>query len=319
VLSPECRRIVDESRRRPTPDFSTLNGAAAAGYAAELRRNFPVPTASAGVGVRVCDRDLGDVNARIYQPRGARHGLPVVVFLHGGGWVAGSPRAYDRLCSDLAALANCVVVGVTYRLAPEHRYPAALDDAYAVTCWTHEHAASLRGDRNRLFVMGVSAGGNLAAAVALRARDENGPPIRGQLLLYPVLDDMMSSDSHRRNGQGFVTTHAQVGWFWRQYAPDPAIRTSPYASPLRADDLGGLPPAALLGAEYDPLRDEAEAYAAALRAAGTPATFSEYRGQIHGFVSLAPDSPSAQGALSELIGALSGWTEPASDRAASKP
>jgi acetyl esterase len=152
--------------------------------------------------------------------------------------------------------------------------------------------------------MGVSAGGNLAAAVTLRARDEKGPPIRGQLLVYPVLDDTMSSDSHRRRGEGFVTTHPQIGWFWRQYVPDPVIRTSPYASPPRADDLSGLPPAVVLAAEYDPLRDEAEAYANALREAGTPVMFHEYGGQIHGFVSLLPDSLAARTAVRDLVAAL---------------
>ncbi len=312
MLSLECQRLVDEVRARPTIDLAGLDAEGSAAYASRLRRDFPVPEAGvvSGVGIEDVELDGGarGVRARIYRPDVAPERAPVAVFLHGGGWVAGAPRAYDGLCVELATTAGCVVVSVAYRLAPEHSYPAAHDDAYAATRWVADNAPRLGGDPRRIVMVGVSAGGNLAASIALRARDEDGPRIGAQVLIYPVLDGSMALSSHERNGEGFVTTHAQISWFWDQYVPDRSQRDDPYASPLRASSLANLPPALVLGAEYDPLHDEAQTYVRELVAAGSPARFRECPGQIHGFVSLFPAAFETREALAEVADAISGVT-----------
>lgn len=307
MLSDESRRVVDAANAQPEPALARLDAAGDRAYAAALRERFrvaapaPDPTAPR---VRIDDVELDGVaagrSARIYRPPGLDERGAAVVFCHGGGWVAGSPRDYDGFCRALAAAARSLVVSVAYRLAPEHPFPAAAEDAFAALAWTHANARRLGVDPAGISVAGISAGGNLAAAAALRARDEGGPPLRRQVLIYPVLDGAMALDSHRRNGTGFVTTHEQIAWFWRQYAPRADDRRHPYASPLRAGDLAGLPPALVIAAEHDPLRDEAEAYAAALRSAGGAATFVECPGEIHGFVSLFPEAPVVAGVVRDV-------------------
>lgn len=256
---------------------------------------------------RVEDRTVpgpaGPITVRIYTPEDALP-LPGLVHLHGGGWVVGSLAAYDATCRLLAARTPAVVVGVDYRLAPEHRFPAAVEDVFAATQWVAAHADALGIAPGRLAVGGDSAGGNLSAVVALLARDRGGPPLALQALVYPATDARCDTPSYRENREGYFLTRAGMDWFWGHYLRDPADRDEPRVSPLRARDLGGLPPALVQIAEYDPLRDEGDAYAARLRAAGVPVTLTRYPGMIHSFVGLRAVFPQAMRALDEIAAAL---------------
>jgi acetyl esterase len=224
----------------------------------------------------------------------------VLVYFHGGGWVIGNPDTHDNLCKALANRSSARVVSVDYRLAPEHRFPAAPEDCYAATCWVAERGAEIGVDGARLAVAGDSAGGNLATVVALMARDRGGPRLRHQVLIYPVTDCDFDTPSYRDNAEGYLLTRDAMRWFWDHYLPDPDLRTNPYAAPLRAEKLAGLPPATVLTAEYDPLRDEGEAYAARLREAGVPVEATRHHGQIHGFVQLLDVFDAARRAVDEL-------------------
>jgi len=222
----------------------------------------------------------GGIPARVYSPVPGAPG--VVVYYHGGGWVVGSVDGWDASVRALAVASGCDVVSVDYRLAPEHVFPAAVDDAYDALAWV---AASLAAGRP-LIVAGDSAGGNLAAVAALRARDSGGPPLALQVLVYPVTDfDLDRRSYHEFEGDEFIVNRQDMAWYWDHYAPDPASRANPYASPLRAADLSGVPPAYVVTAEHDPLRDEGFAYADRLRAARVPVEHRHYGSQIHGFFS----------------------------------
>jgi acetyl esterase len=227
----------------------------------------------------------GVLPARIYRPEGAAPTGPVIVFFHGGGWVIGSIQSHDNTCGRLAAESGCTVISVEYRLAPEHRFPAPLEDAYAATAWVAEHADELGLDASRLAVAGDSAGGNLAAAVSLLARERGGPAIAFQLLVYPVTEVGVQSASRIENGdKGYLLSSRAMDWFEEQYLGG-VDGVDWRAAPLRAEDLTGLPPAFVLTAELDPLRDEGEAYAARLEAAGVPTAVHRADGMVHGFFS----------------------------------
>jgi acetyl esterase len=226
----------------------------------------------------VDDLEVAGVPVRRYRPRGAPDGA-VTVYLHGGGWVIGSVETHDAVAARLAVLSGCTLVSVDYRLAPEHPFPAALDDAYAVV-------AELAIDHPRLAVAGDSAGGNLATAACLLATDRRGPAIAFQALIYPVVDLSRSQASYAENGEGYFLTLDAIRWFTDHYVPDEADRKDWRCAPLLAESLADLPPALVITAEYDPLRDEGEAYAERLREAGVPVTATRYDGMIHGFLSL---------------------------------
>jgi acetyl esterase len=238
---------------------------------------------------RVEDRRIpgpgGEIPLRIYTPEGDGP-RPGIVFFHGGGWVIGNLDTHDGTARKLANASGCTVVSVDYRLAPEHRFPAAAEDCHAALAWTAAHAAELGLRADALAVAGDSAGGNLAAVTALMAR-ERGPALRFQLLVYPVTAPDFDTASYRENAEGYLLTRDTMRWFWDQYAPEPAQRRNPWAAPLVAADLSGLPPALVITAEYDPLRDEGEAYARRLREAGVRAELRRYDGMIHGFLSFA--------------------------------
>ncbi|MFU8817225.1 MAG: alpha/beta hydrolase [Pseudomonadales bacterium] len=227
----------------------------------------------------------GDIPLRIYTPVGEGP-FPVLVNLHGGGWVIGDLDTADAACRDICRTTPCIVVSVDYRLAPEHPFPAAVDDSLAATQWVAEHMAEIGGN-GRLAIGGESAGGNLATVVCQLARDHGGPDIHFQLLLYPVTDCDMERVSYQENGQGYLLEVETMRWFWAHYCPDPADRQKPTASPLRAGQLAGLPPALVVTAEFDPLRDEGEAYAAAIRAAGGEAEAIRFDGMLHDFFATA--------------------------------
>jgi acetyl esterase len=250
------------------------------------------------------DRSLpgpgGPIPVRVYRPGDGP--APVLVYFHGGGWVLGSIVTAHGICATLARLAGCVVCSVDYRLAPEHVFPAALDDAWAATTWADEHAEELGGRPGALAVGGDSAGGNLAAVCALRARDA-GLPLGLQMLVYPVLDADLETPSYREFADGYFLTADGMRWFWDQYLPE-GDRFAPDASPLRAPDLAGVAPALLIIPENDPLRDEGEAYARRLEQAGVQTTLSRYDGMIHGFFRLPGVIDRANDALAEAAAAL---------------
>lgn len=236
---------------------------------------------------RVEDRQApgpaGPIRLRIYTPT-ADAPAAAVVYFHGGGWVVGNLDTHDGLCRRLALASGCRVVAVDYRLAPENTYPAAADDAYAALSWVAENADQLGIDPRRIAVAGDSAGGNLAAVTALAARDRKGPLPAAQVLMYPITDSDFETGSYRDFAEGYMLTTAAMRWFWDQYAAAASDRIAPYAAPLRADGLAGLPPALVITAEYDPLRDEGEAYAGRLEGAGVPVELVRYDGMIHGFI-----------------------------------
>jgi acetyl esterase len=272
-----------------------LDGRAAAGLPptweltpGEVRAGVAIIADMIGPGPDVAEvRDIaipsqaGGIPARVYSPVADPPGT--VVYYHGGGWVIGSIDGWDAVCRALAVASGCELVSVDYRLAPEHRFPAAADDAYDALAWV---ASSLAGGRP-LVVAGDSAGGNLAAVAALRARDSGGPALAMQVLVYPVTDHDMDRASYRKyDGTEFIVNKRDMIWFWDHYAPDQAARSNPYASPLRATDLSGLPPAYVVTAEHDPLRDEGFAYADRLRDARVPVEHRHYGSQIHGFFTM---------------------------------
>ncbi|MDH4365049.1 MAG: alpha/beta hydrolase, partial [Acidimicrobiia bacterium] len=229
--------------------------------------------------------DGGEIPVRVLvPPQGARG---VIVYLHGGGWVIGTIDEYDTLARKLAERTSCAVVLGEYRLAPEHRYPAAVDDSWAGLLWAAEHRADITGRADApLIVAGDSAGGNLSAVMAQRARDRGGPELALQVLVYPVTDADFATGSYTAAENQLILTKEAMVWFWDHYTPDPARRSEPDASPLRAPSLAGLAPAVVLTAEHDVLRDEGEAYARKLADAGVPVDFRRHEGQTHGFFSL---------------------------------
>ncbi len=256
---------------------------------------------------RVEDRRIpgpgGDIPLRIYVPDGSGP-FAVMMNFHGGGWVIGDNDTADAQCREMCRRAGVAVVSVDYRLAPEHRYPAAADDCYAATVWAAANAGSFNADGSRIAVGGDSAGGNLAAVVAQMARDRKAPAIRFQLLLYPVTNARFDTGSYIDNGAGYFLTRDTMLWFWDQYAPDELQRMQPYASPLQASDLSGLPPALIMTAEYDPLRDEGEDYAARLIKAGVPTQCIRQMGLIHGFFAQSQTVPAALPPMVQACAAL---------------
>jgi acetyl esterase len=274
----------------------------------EQARAMPLGAPAAPEDVaRAVDRTVpgpgGDIPVRVYTPAGAGP-KPVLVYFHGGGWVIGSIESHDGAARSLANAAGCVVVSVEYRLAPEHKFPAAVDDGYAATAYIAAHAKEFGGDASRIAVGGDSAGGNIAAVTAIMARDRGGPSLAYQLLIYPVTDHNFDTVSYVDNAEGYFLTRAGMRWFWGHYLAAEAEGQHPYASPLRAKDLTRLPPALIATAEYDPLRDEGEAYAARLREAGVDVTLIRYDGLTHAFVSLAGVVPAGQAALAECAAVL---------------
>jgi acetyl esterase len=297
ALDPKARQFLDTMAAAGLPPLHTLPAPAAREQSKRGRVNIPP-----GPEVhRVEDRSIrgpdGEIPVRIYWPS-ADADLPLLVWYHGGGWVIGDLEGADPTCRRLATRAGCVVLSVDYRLAPEHPAPAAYEDSYAAAVWASEHARELGADPERIAVGGDSAGGNLAAAVSLMAKDRGGPALVHQLLVYPVTDCAMDTASYAENSE-YLLTPPMMAWFWDAYCPAGVERENPYVSPLRAQDLSGLPPAHVITAEHDPLCDEGEAYADRLREAGVPVRYECYAGQIHGFFGAAHFFPEGDRATSE--------------------
>ncbi|TAL39872.1 MAG: alpha/beta hydrolase [Spirochaetes bacterium] len=244
------------------------------------------------------------VPVRVYNP-GGKGLLPVVLFYHGGGWVQGSVETHDGLCRILAKKSGAVVISVEYRLAPENPYPAAIDDAYAALLWVRANSEQLHADPAKIAVAGDSAGGNLAAAVCLMARDRRGPAVAFQVLIYPGLNSAyLNTGSYGMFAKGYLLDKPNVEKFIGMYLPDKKDRVLPYASPFLAADHRNLPPALIITAAFDVLRDEGEAYAVKLKDAGVPARAIRYPGMVHGFVSASRLLPQAEQALEEIAAEL---------------
>ncbi|HEU5227638.1 MAG TPA: alpha/beta hydrolase [Ktedonobacteraceae bacterium] len=241
------------------------------------------PEAVARVENRTIPGPGGEIPIRIYTPQGSGP-FPILVYFHGGGWVVCDLDTHDGICRSLANRAGCVVVAVDYRLAPEHKFPAAPEDCFAATKWVAENAAAINGDPTRIAIGGDSAGGNLTAVITQMARDQGGPAIIFQLMNCPCTDFSMTAPSIERNGEGCGLDKADMIWFMNHYLNNESERKDPLASPLLAADLSGLPPALIITSEYDLLCDEGEAYGHRLKEAGVPVTISRYEGMIHGFI-----------------------------------
>jgi len=241
---------------------------------------------------QVSDAAADGIPIRIYRPE-LDLVLPCLVYFHGGGWVIGDLETHDAPCRLLAKQANCVVIAVDYRRAPEHPFPAALDDCYSALQWVQSKSDSLLINASKIAVGGDSAGGNLAACVCLKARDDSGPGIVHQLLVYPATDASMKTKSYVENGDGYMLTRDSMIWFWNHYVGEDH-RDNPLASPSKAEDLSRLPSATVLTAEFDPLRDEGEVYADRLKAAGVSTFLKRYDGLIHGFISFTDALPAAR-------------------------
>jgi acetyl esterase len=306
-LDPSAAAFLDRlvaAGARPADDLG-LAGVRAAHVSGASALSGPGPALAA-----VHDADADGVPVRVYRPASAS---TVVVYLHGAGWVTGTLDTYDTLCRTLAARAGAVVVSAGYRLAPEHRYPAQIDDAWTVLRWAHAHAAELGADPTGLVVAGDSAGGALAGVSARRARDR-GLRLAGQVLIYPILDATLSQPSTLENAEGYYLTLADLRWYWTQYLPAGCATTDPDVSPFHAPDLAGLAPALVLTAGFDPLRDEGDVYADRLEAAGVPMQRLSYPGQIHGFVrcsALIPEALDALSAIGAFVRAVTPIGEPA--------
>lgn len=286
-----------------TPLYEMSVEQARAADLAAIQAEAGTPEPVARVQDQTISGPTGDIPIRVYAVADPGP-LPVLVYLFGGGWVLGTIDTSDAVCRRLANATRCVVVAVGYRLAPEHRFPAAVQDCYAATCWVAAHAEAVGGDAARLAVGGDSAGGNLAAVVAQLARDRGGPPLVQQVLVYPVTDYLPDNESVRQASDPYFFNARSMAWYWQHYLADPADGGSPLAAPLRAASLRGLPPALVITAEFDPLRDEGEQYAARLAAAGVPVEHTRYHGMVHGFVGMAGILDDARSALDQIAATL---------------
>ncbi|WP_330182624.1 alpha/beta hydrolase [Nocardia sp. NBC_01503] len=263
----------------------------------------PVPVAAVEDWLVPGPADAPEVPVRIYRPLDAENVPGVVVFYHGGGFVLCDLDSHDKFCRVMANAAGALVISVDYRRAPDARFPAAAADAYAVLRWVADNAEALGGDPARIAVAGDSAGGNLATVAALQARDNGGPDLVFQLLMYPMLDPACDTASYTENAAGYFTTAPQLRWYWEQYLNSPTAADDPYANPMLAD-LTGLPPAHIATAEFDPLRDEGEIYGKLLREAGVRTEIRRWAGTIHGFMSMAWQLPETQRANATAFAAL---------------
>lgn len=299
MLDPQARALLDLMIERQVPPTHTLPVAEARRFYVE-RRFFTQPDPPAVADVRNLQGD-GGIPLRLYRPGPGR--LPLLVYFHGGGWTIGDLDTHDVVCRTLAVQSGIAVLSVDYRLGPEHRFPAAVDDSIAAVRYARREAAALGIDADRVAVGGDSAGGNLAAVVSIAARDA-GEPLAFQLLIYPGTDMRAVAPSHQGNGQGYLLTADSIAYYRNHYIADPALWTDWRASPLLAKDLSRLPPALILTAGFDPLRDEGLLYADALSAAGSPAQYVCFERQIHGFITMGRVIDEANTALALCSAAL---------------
>jgi acetyl esterase/lipase len=315
ALDRDAERVLEMARLSGQPPYETLTAAEARELflaAREVLAPDPPPVAEIRE-LSAPGPNGAAVPLRLYRGTATASGdtLPALVYFHGGGWVIGDLDTHDSLCRHLANAARCIVAAVDYRLAPEHKFPSAVEDCFAATSWLAEEAASLGVDRERLAVGGDSAGGNLAAVVALIARDRGAPKLRCQALLYPTVECGMTHPSYDRFAEGYLLTRPTMKWFREHYLRGPADVEDWRASPLRAADLSGVAPALVLTAGNDVLCDEGEAYARRLQQAGVPVQLRHFPDQVHGFLTMGKIVQAAGPALDDIAAALrAAWDTP---------
>lgn len=302
-LDPQVQNFLQIIKQLELPPLSSLDPVKAREQAAKLRGKPLRRAGSPRIENRTIPGPNGDISIRIYTPEGNAP-FPVLVFFHGGGWVLGDLDTMDNACCTLTNNVGCVTVSVDYRLAPEHKFPAAVEDAYAATLWVAKNIDRINGDITRIAVAGDSAGGNLATVVTLIAREKREPALIYQVLIYPATHYNFNGESYREFDRGYGLTTEEMYWFWHQYLGDPADAKHPYASPLLAEDLSNLPPAFIITAECDILRDEAEVYAERLRSAGVPVQLKRYDGMIHSFVGMAQLIDVGKSAIADITAQL---------------
>lgn len=298
ILDPQIRDIIKLVEKADYPPYWELTPEQAR---AQFEKTAPVldlrPIRLHRIENHALPGPAGDIPVRVYWPRHGDRPLPLLVWLHGGGFVLGGLDSYDAICRWLCRHADCIVIAVDYRLAPEHKFPAAVEDCYAALCWTARHAHELGGDPNRLAIAGDSAGGNLAAVCCILARDSGGPKPCRQLLIYPCTAPEPETASHHRYGEGYLLERRAIQWFYDHYLRDAADRRDFRFAPLLADDLSGLPETRIIVAGHDPLYDEGVAYAKRLRATGNRVELIDYPGMVHAFYSMAGAVDCARDAL----------------------
>jgi acetyl esterase len=301
-VDPQVQALLDQLVALNVPPFHTLTPEQNR-QSLKAMSIIEVPTPVASVEDRKIPGPDGDIPVRLYTPQG-QGPFPILVFFHGGGWVIGDLETYDEFCRTLTNGADCIVVSVEYRLAPEHKFPTAPEDCYAATQWVAANATHFNGDPSRLALGGDSAGGNLAAVVAQMTRDRGGVPVLFQLLIYPMTNFIADTPSLKENAEGYLMTARDIEWFLKHYLNSEEDKQNPLASPMLAADLSGLPPALIITAEYDPLRDDGELYGKHLKEAEVPVTITRYPGMIHGFMSFAPVLDQGKQAIAESCAAL---------------
>jgi acetyl esterase len=306
ALDPDMKALLDQMAAAKLQSFHQMTPVAAR---EQMKRRVsagdPVPIGR--IEDRVIPGPNGEIPIRIYTPEGNRP-FGALVYFHGGGWVVGNIEMTDQPCRMITKAAGCVTVSVDYRLAPEHKFPAGPEDCYAATKWVSDNATDLGCDASRIAVGGTSAGANLAAAAALMARDRGAPKIAYQLLVYPATRRELDTPSHKQFATDgyYILSRADMEWFWGHYLARDADAANPYACPERAKSLAGLPPALVITAEFDPLRDEGEAYAARLREEGVATVLKRYDGVTHGFFGMPSVVEKSRVAIAEASGALRG-------------
>lgn len=310
TIEPQTQEFLDMLANAGGPPIYTLSPTDARAVLRSVQAR-PVSIAPAGVEARTIDGGAtGPVAVRIVRPTNVTEAPPVVLYIHGGGWVLGDFDTHARLVHQLAFMAKVAVVFVEYTPSPEARFPTAIEQCYAALQWVAAHGVEAGLDGSRLAIAGDSVGGNMSAAVTMLAKRRGGPRLRTQVLFYPVTDAGMATPSYGQFADGPWLTRAAMAWFWDQYLPDAERRADPLVSPLLAgdDDLRGLPPALVITSANDVLRDEGEAYAARLSWAGVPTVSARYLGTIHDFVMLNPiaDVPAAQAAIAQAADTLRG-------------
>ena len=302
-LDPQVEKVLEDAAALGLPAYQDLSPIQAR---EQMREQSPPVQPELSVE-KVVDRKIpgpdGEIPIRLYYPAGDAP-FATLVYFHGGGWVIGDLDTHHGFCHALATTSGCLVVAVDYRLAPEHRYPAAVEDAYAATKWVAENLEVIQADPDRFAVCGDSAGGHLAAVVSLMARDRKGPRFDLQILIYPITDYRFDTPSYEENREGYMLTRDLMKWFWNHFINDESKADDPYVSPLRAKNFSNLPPALILTAGYDPLRDEGEAYAEKLQEAGVNVTLTRYPGMIHAFIRMTAQLDKANEALGEVSGML---------------
>jgi len=298
-LDPQVKELLQAADAAGIPPIHSFSYVKARDFygstAAKLAGN---PPDGLDISDRIIETRVSNIAIRVYRPQGLDdQSLPALIYFHGGGWCIGDLDSHDAVCRWLAAHSSCIVIAVDYRMGPEHKFPAAVEDALAATEWISAHASDLNVDNNRLAVGGDSAGGNLSAVVTLLAREQGGPRIACQLLIYPATDMLMSFPSHAAFGDGYRLTRSSIIWFMSGYLRDGCDMYDFRASPLMAEDHSKLPPAFILAAEFDPLVDEGKAYANKLEQAGVAVKYRIYKGMIHGFIAMPGVLDVAQTAL----------------------